>query len=63
MAKYNFKCPACGHVTVVEADNDDSALEMMMAAGAKHMDEVHPKMPKTPKAETMEMVQAEWWKG
>lgn len=46
--KYAFKCPACGHVLDVEADNDGQAVDKLMAAGEEHMKEVHPGMPMDP---------------
>lgn len=42
---YTFKCPACDHTLDVEANNDNEAVDKLMAAGGEHMKEVHPDMP------------------
>ncbi len=64
MAKYSFTCPApgCGHVTEVEAANDDEAMTHMMAAGKEHAATVHPDMPAMGDEEMMGMVKASWTK-
>ena len=51
--KYTFKCPACGHVLDVEADNDNGAVDKLMAAGGEHMKETHPDMPADPNMPNM----------
>lgn len=51
--KYTFKCPACVHVLDVEANNDDSAVDKLMAAGGEHMKENHPDMPSDPNMPNM----------
>ncbi|MBI2074204.1 MAG: hypothetical protein HYT83_00025 [Candidatus Levybacteria bacterium] len=51
MQKYSFKCPACGHVLTVEAQNKDEAINKLMTDGGEHMKEVHPEMPADPNME------------
>lgn len=58
---YSFKC-TCGHISKVEADNDDDAMAKMMVAGGQHMESVHPDWPKGSDEEMKEMVKAGWWK-
>jgi len=53
--KYTFKCPACQKPMIVEAENDEEAVNKLMAEGKKHGEEVHPDM-KTDPAEMVKMV-------
>lgn len=54
--KYTFKCPACGHVVEVEAENDDDAVMKLNEKGAEHAKQVHPDMPPTSEEEMTAMV-------
>ena len=56
--KYSFKCPACGHLIEVEADNDDDAVAKINAAGAVHQKEVHADMPAMSEEEMTKMVRS-----
>jgi hypothetical protein len=44
--KYSFTCPApCNHEIKVEANNDDEAINKIMAEGKTHAQKAHPDMP------------------
>lgn len=51
--QYSFKCPACDHVLTVDAQNDDEAVQKLMAAGGEHLSSMHPGMPMDPGMEGM----------
>ena len=50
---YTFKCPACGHVLDVDSNNDDEAVDKLMAAGGEHMKQTHTNMPADPNMPNM----------
>lgn len=56
--KYSFKCPGCGHVISVEAENDDEAIGKLNAQGAIHAKEIHPEMPPMSDEDMTNMVRA-----
>lgn len=66
MDKYNFKCPACGAVMSVDAENDNDAVNKLMAKGGEHMKEAHPGIPMDPNMDKMvreQMVRGEMEQG
>ncbi|MEK9146626.1 MAG: hypothetical protein AAB639_00335 [Patescibacteria group bacterium] len=60
--KYTFKCPACGQPVEVEAENDDEAVDKLMAAGDVHQKEVHAEMPPMPQDQMRNMVREQMTK-
>lgn len=46
---YTFACPLdqCEEVMMVEAENDEQALEKLVAIAKDHLAEAHPKLTKT----------------
>ena len=46
---YTFACPLedCEEVMTVEAQNDDEALDMLVAKAKDHLAEAHPTLTKT----------------
>lgn len=55
---YSFTCPApgCGHITTVEANTDDDAVDKFMTAGGEHAKTAHPAMPMMPEEQMRQMV-------
>jgi len=62
MAKYTFKCPGCSAPSVVEAENDDEAVDKLMVEGGKHKQEVHPNDPEVPEEDMKKMVREQMTK-
>jgi len=57
--KYSFKCPApCNYEIKVDAQNDDDAMNKLMAAGKVHAKEAHPNMPPMPEQKMKDMFKA-----
>jgi predicted small metal-binding protein len=62
--KYSFKCPApCNQEIKVDAQNDDEAVNKLMAAGKAHAKEAHPKMPPMPDEQMKSMLKSGMKKG
>lgn len=55
--EYTFTC-VCGHITKVEAMNDDQAVSKLMTAGKEHAAAVHPDMADVSMNEMEEMVRS-----
>jgi predicted small metal-binding protein len=62
--KYSFKCPApCNYEIKVDAQNDDEAMNKLMAAGKVHAKEKHPDMPPMSEQQRKDMFKAGMKKG
>ena len=62
--KYSFTCPApCNHEMKVDAQNDDEAMNKLIAAGKVHVKEKHPDMPPMSEQEMKDKLKAGMKKG
>jgi predicted aldo/keto reductase-like oxidoreductase len=62
--KYSFKCPApCNHQIKVDAQNDNEAVDKIMAAGKVHAKAAHPDMPQRSEKQMKDMLKAGMKKG
>jgi hypothetical protein len=57
--QYSFKCPApCNYEIKVDAQNDDEAVNKLMAAGKVHVKDAHANMPPMPEQKMKDMFKA-----
>ncbi len=62
--KYSFKCPApCNYEIKVDAQNDNEAVDKIMAAGKVHAKSAHPDMPPMSEQKMKDMFKAGMKKG
>jgi predicted small metal-binding protein len=62
--KYSFKCPSpCNYDIKVDAQNDDEAINKIMAAGKVHMKDAHANMPPMSEQQMKDMLTAGMKKG
>jgi hypothetical protein len=62
--KYSFKCPApCNHEIKVDAQNDEEAMNKLMAAGKVHAKEKHSDMPAMSEQQMKDMLKTGMKKG
>ena len=55
--KFSMKCPACGTVMTVDAENKEEAMHKIMAMGKQHAMEHHKELPPMDEAAGMKMVE------
>ena len=62
--KYSFACPApCNYEVKVEAQNDDEAMNKLMAEGKVHAEAAHPNMPPMSEQQMKDMLKSGMKKG
>jgi predicted small metal-binding protein len=62
--KYSFKCPGpCHYEIKVDAQNDDEAINKIMAVGKVHMKDAHSNMPPMSEQQMKDMLMAGMKKG